>query len=622
MRILPFLAALLLSSTAFAQQVVNPCTKTSGGCTPVSASNPLPVTAIGGVTVSLGTSAAATNPRRSGEAGTGLYTAGAGKVDVAASGSNIAEFLSTGLNLASGKTYQIDGSQIAVGNLANIAANTIVGNNTGSAAAPAAQTSFSISGSGTATQFTASGTGANTLPVGSTAQRPTAAAGMVRYNSTIPAVEFPSFVSGGLWATIGMNATTTNGSGTYTSYPFPERSSTFIGQYAGYQATENSTCSGDNTGVGHRALQGLTSNACYYANNDFSQGGTCVQNTALGSYNMTGMTCSSVTANSFSGSGNVGVGFSVLNALNPTTGAINADRNIAVGENVGNNIRYGRFNTLVCNDCFGNGTSNDGTNNTIVGAQSALSVTNTSYTTVVGSNALNANTTGANNTSLGAYTLNANTTGSNNVAVGGLAGLANTTGSNNLTLGYGVGSQTLATGSNNVLIGTSNAVDAASSSTSNQLNIQNSITGTMAGGSNPSICTVGQVCILGQLRSANFNTTNDQAITIGPLTSGNINYLSSATKYKITAILVTNCSAALSSAQGAFYTAASKGGTIIGATTTAYTSCTSATTSQYLQALTNQDTNIFTAATLYLSLTTAQGASRTADVYILGVPFN
>jgi hypothetical protein len=34
------------------------------------------------------------------------------------------------------------------------------------------------------------------------------------------------------------------------------------------------------------------------------------------------------------------------------------------------------------------------------------------------------------------------------------------------------------------------------------------------------------------------------------------------------------------------------------------------------------DTNTFTAASLYLSLTTAQGSAATGDVYIIGMPLN
>jgi hypothetical protein len=46
-----------------------------------------------------------------------------------------------------------------------------------------------VSGVMTALNFAASGTGANLLPVGTTGQRPTAVAGMLRYNSTVPTVE-------------------------------------------------------------------------------------------------------------------------------------------------------------------------------------------------------------------------------------------------------------------------------------------------------------------------------------------------------------------------------------------------------------------------------------------------
>jgi hypothetical protein len=85
---------------------------------------------------------------------------------------------------------------------------------------------------------------------------------------------------------------------------------------------------------------------------------------------------------------------------------------------------------------------------------------------------------------------------------------------------------------------------------------------------------------------------------------------------------VTNCSASLTTAKGALYTAASKGGTIIGATTTPFTNCTGATTMQRLSGLANEDTNTFTAATLFLSLTTAQGGAATGDVYVMGIPIN
>ena len=119
-----------------------------------------------------------------------------------------------------------------------------------------------------------------------------------------------------------------------------------------------------------------------------------------------------------------------------------------------------------------------------------------------------------------------------------------------------------------------------------------------------------QAQIIGVLKGANFNVTTDQAIKI--------NY----SQYKITDIFVTNCSTSLTTAAGGFYTVASKGGTIIGSTLTTFTGCTSATTQADNNALTNMNGSIFTASNIYLSLTTAQGAAATGDVYIVGVPFN
>ncbi len=53
----------------------------------------------GGGTITLGTSASVTNPQRSGDATTGLFSATTGTVSIAASGTDEADFVSTGLNL-------------------------------------------------------------------------------------------------------------------------------------------------------------------------------------------------------------------------------------------------------------------------------------------------------------------------------------------------------------------------------------------------------------------------------------------------------------------------------------------------------------------------------------------
>ena len=128
--------------------------------------------------------------------------------------------------------------------------------------------------------------------------------------------------------------------------------------------------------------------------------------------------------------------------------------------------------------------------------------------------------------------------------------------------------------------------------------------------------------LLGVLKTANFNVTTDQSIVIDCMTSTSAGYISAATKYVITDIRVMNGSVSLTAAQGAFYTGAGKTGTAIGTTTTAYTGCTGATGMQTLTAITNMDTTTFTAATLFLALTTGQGSAATADVYIFGYPLN
>jgi hypothetical protein len=68
----------------------------------------------GGGTISLGTSTSATNPQRTSEAGTGLFSANSGQVSVAVSisgtGTDVADYASTGLNLpVATESYKING---------------------------------------------------------------------------------------------------------------------------------------------------------------------------------------------------------------------------------------------------------------------------------------------------------------------------------------------------------------------------------------------------------------------------------------------------------------------------------------------------------------------------------
>jgi len=115
-----------------------------------------------------------------------------------------------------------------------------------------------------------------------------------------------------------------------------------------------------------------------------------------------------------------------------------------------------------------------------------------------------------------------------------------------------------------------------------------------------------QGSILGMLTSANMNTTADQAITI------------SAAKYIVRRIAATNCSANMTTAAGGVYTAAGKGGTAIVAAVQAYTALTGATKFLDTTLAGSLATDVLTATTLYLSLTIAQGATSTCDMYVIG----
>lgn len=128
--------------------------------------------------------------------------------------------------------------------------------------------------------------------------------------------------------------------------------------------------------------------------------------------------------------------------------------------------------------------------------------------------------------------------------------------------------------------------------------------------------------VLCSLRGADFNSTADQQL----LVPGSI------TAFAITSIIVTNASLNLTTAAGGFYPAASKGGTPIVAASQVYSALT---TSEKLLAVTLasfgsqtrfSSSNLTPVVILsqnwlpiYFSLTTAQGAIATADIYLVGL---
>ncbi len=117
--------------------------------------------------------------------------------------------------------------------------------------------------------------------------------------------------------------------------------------------------------------------------------------------------------------------------------------------------------------------------------------------------------------------------------------------------------------------------------------------------------------IIGYLKSANMNSTADQAIDILPGARGQT--------YIIESVTVVNGSIALTTASGAIYTATAKGGSSVISTGAVFNSINPGTQDYQRLATTTATTNIKqTLATLYLSLTTPQGAAATADIIIWG----
>jgi hypothetical protein len=117
--------------------------------------------------------------------------------------------------------------------------------------------------------------------------------------------------------------------------------------------------------------------------------------------------------------------------------------------------------------------------------------------------------------------------------------------------------------------------------------------------------------LLGTLIGANMNSTADQIITM----------FSNPSKYIIRRIVVANASISLTTAAGGVYTAASKGGVAVVAAAQAYSSLTSSALFLDLTLSTSGSASTTVKSSipnLYLSLTTAQGAAATADVYVYG----
>ena len=121
--------------------------------------------------------------------------------------------------------------------------------------------------------------------------------------------------------------------------------------------------------------------------------------------------------------------------------------------------------------------------------------------------------------------------------------------------------------------------------------------------------------VLASLTSADFNSTDDQAIAL----PDTLNY------FQLTGIIVAGASLSLDTAVGGFYPAASKGGSAIVANSQTYSSLTGATLLLSTTLTSYAQTAYFSRTQLadwaiYFSLTTAQGAAATASIFLVGIP--
>lgn len=116
----------------------------------------------------------------------------------------------------------------------------------------------------------------------------------------------------------------------------------------------------------------------------------------------------------------------------------------------------------------------------------------------------------------------------------------------------------------------------------------------------------GMNVLLAKKIGAALNSTADQAMTM----------VYTPTKYIIRRITATNGSGVPILAAGGYYTAASKGGSKLVETTQVYTFLTAATKFVDCTLLTIATTDTMSSTQLYMSLTTANAAAITCDVYI------
>ncbi|MBP7252275.1 MAG: hypothetical protein KBA75_02175, partial [Alphaproteobacteria bacterium] len=370
--------------------------------------------------IALGTSATGTNPARSGELGTGLYSAASGLVDIASVGNEVARFSSSGIDARAGVFLQAGVQALKL----SATGNPVVGNTTMSIAS--APLSVAVGRNALASVTSE----ANSVAVG---HRALASATSATGNTAVGYQVLAATTTGSWNTAMGYQAlasSTTAVSNSAFGYQALVNTLTGTANTAvGMSAAFSNIGGGGNTGVGYQSL--YTSSTNFY-------------NTAVGYQAL------------YFANGNFNSAFGASALLNTTTGT----DNVAVGRLALTANTVGQYNIAVGNSALSSATTAAG--QVAVGYQALTNATTATGNTAVGYLALANTTTGSGNTALGYAALQLNTTGQNNIAVGQFAlrniwSAAENTGNSNIAIGsYSLGGITNET--NNIAIGHNAAV--------------------------------------------------------------------------------------------------------------------------------------------------------------------
>ena len=345
-----------------------------------------------------------------------IGTAGRALIDQGAAADPGFKAISGDATLSAAGALTVSAGAITLAKQANLAASSLVGNPTGSAAAPSAVT--------LGANMAFSGTTVKASPSGST--------GQVQFNNASAFAGSAGVTTDGNDLTLANNlnlpASTSSAIGVIN-----KGGSSFIHDFVG-------------TGPGSNLFIGAGSGNFTYT--------TCQRNTGIGPISLASLT---------TGSNNTAIGPQALQNL--TTGS----NNVAIGPQAlaGNttplyNVAVGTFagmTTIAGSNIVAIGFSAfklaDGSENVVIGpnAMSASSASGVNFNVAIGSSAL-VNNAGGSNTGIGQSALYNISNGSNNTALGFQAGFANSTGSNNIFIGYKGGGYE--TGSNTIIIDNQN----------------------------------------------------------------------------------------------------------------------------------------------------------------------